>query len=237
MVALSSPALSSVSSVQVVLTPLGFLPLSTVAEPVSDYVSHLHFQHHQAVFLRTLAAIRFLQETAGPLERCHKIPTLSLTPTLEQYSLWLLVLGPSLYGTRNLLRLFSYFLNALSISHLWLIECKPLISLISAQPENSIVNISGMPSWCWVTAMHNSQLARTRAWSHDVQVADQGWGENAEEGERVPGQMLNLSPTCRCEGPAWVLGDKIGLFPARTSSWRLQFQRRGVTAGVADLTQ
>lgn len=53
----------------------------------------------------------------------------------------------------------------------------------------------------------------------------------------MPGQMLNLSPTCRCEGPAWVLGDKIGLFPARTSSWRLQFQRRGVTAGVADLTQ
>lgn len=81
-VALSSPALVSVSSAQVVLTPLGFLPSSTVAEPVSDYVSHLHFEHHQAVFLRTLAAIRFLQETAGPLECCHKIPTLSLKPAL-----------------------------------------------------------------------------------------------------------------------------------------------------------
>lgn len=76
MVALSSPALGSVSSDQVVLTPLGFLPSSTVAESMSDYVSHLHFEHRQAVFLRTLAAIRFLQETAGPLECCHKIPTL-----------------------------------------------------------------------------------------------------------------------------------------------------------------
>lgn len=66
MVAPSSPALGSVSSAQVVLTPLVFLPSTTVAEPMSDYVSHLCFEHHQAVFLRTLAAIHFLQETAGP---------------------------------------------------------------------------------------------------------------------------------------------------------------------------
>lgn len=42
MVALSSPALGSGSLAQVVLTPLGFLPSTTVPESVrlSDYVSH-----------------------------------------------------------------------------------------------------------------------------------------------------------------------------------------------------
>lgn len=62
----------------------------------------------------------------------------------------------------------------------------------------------GMASWSWVTAMHNSQLARNgsyRPW----------WGENGEEGESVSGQTLNLSPVRRCEGPALVSGDKIGL--------------------------
>lgn len=65
---------------------------------MADYVPHLHFEHHRVVFLRTLAAIHFLQETAGPSEHCHKIPTLSPMPTVGQYSLWLLVLVPSLLG-------------------------------------------------------------------------------------------------------------------------------------------
>lgn len=69
----------------------------------------------------------------------------------------------------------------------------------------------GMASWSWVTAMHNSQLARNGSWSRDRQATDHGGGENGEEGESVSGQTLNLSPVRWCEGPALVSGDKIGL--------------------------
>lgn len=105
MVALSFPALGSVSLAQVDLTPLGFLRSATATEPMclSDCLSHLHFEHRQVVFLGTLAALHFLQETAGPLERRHKIPTLSLMPSVGQHSLWLSALLSSLYGPHRTL--------------------------------------------------------------------------------------------------------------------------------------